>query len=43
MGWNSISFDNDKAGSIVENIRNDMDQFYFVHSYYVDPFDENYF
>ncbi len=40
MGWNSVDFDPDKAGSLTEAIEKTVDQFYFVHSYYVEPKDE---
>ena len=35
MGWNSVSFNDDSA--LTDGIKTDEDQFYFVHSYYVDP------
>ncbi len=35
MGWNSVAFTVDTP--IVEGLRSDKDQFYFVHSYYVEP------
>ena len=35
MGWNSVSFNDDSA--ITDGIKSGNDQFYFVHSYYVEP------
>ena len=35
MGWNSVSFNNDSA--LTDGIKSGEDQFYFVHSYYVEP------
>lgn len=37
MGWNVVSFDSKSA--IVEGLRSGQDQFYFVHSYYIEPAD----
>ena len=39
MGWNSVEF-SDLDDPIVESLSSSNDQFYFVHSYYVDPQDE---
>ena len=35
MGWNSVSFNDDFA--LTDGIKSGNDQFYFVHSYYVEP------
>ena len=35
MGWNSVSFNDDSA--LTDGIKSGEDQFYFVHSYYVEP------
>ena len=35
MGWNSVSFNDDTA--LTDGIKSGEDQFYFVHSYYVEP------
>ena len=35
MGWNSVSFIDDSA--LTYGIKSGEDQFYFVHSYYVEP------
>ena len=35
MGWNSVMFTNDVP--ITDGLKSDEDQFYFVHSYYVEP------
>ena len=35
MGWNSVSFNDDSA--LTDGIKSVSDQFYFVHSYYVEP------
>jgi glutamine amidotransferase len=37
MGWNAVSFDS--AAPLVQGLRSGEDQFYFVHSYYVEPGD----
>ena len=37
MGWNTVTFDGDAP--LTEGLRSGEDQFYFVHSYYVDPKD----
>ena len=35
MGWNAVSFNDDSA--LTDGIKSGEDQFYFVHSYYVEP------
>ena len=35
MGWNSVSFNDDSP--LTDGIKSGNDQFYFVHSYYVEP------
>ena len=35
MGWNSVTFN--AKNSITSGLRSGKDQFYFVHSYYVEP------
>ena len=35
MGWNSVSFNDDSP--VTDGIKSGNDQFYFVHSYYVEP------
>ena len=35
MGWNSVSFNDDSA--LTDGIKSGEEQFYFVHSYYVEP------
>lgn len=37
MGWNSVTFD--PGAAFTEGLRPGQDQFYFVHSYYVQPSD----
>jgi len=37
MGWNSVSFEQDAP--LTEGLRSGEDQFYFVHSYFIDPKD----
>jgi len=37
MGWNAVTF-NSQTG-LVDGLRSGQDQFYFVHSYYIDPAD----
>ena len=39
MGWNSVSFDRDDP--LTEGLESGTDQFYFVHSYYIDPEDKS--
>ena len=39
MGWNSVSFNDDSA--LTDGIKSGEDQFYFVHSYYVEPKNKN--
>lgn len=39
MGWNSVTFT--KEDSIVDGLQSGKDQFYFVHSYYVEPQDKS--
>lgn len=36
MGWNAASFSN-PSDAIVDELESGVDQFYFVHSYYVSP------
>ena len=38
MGWNGVSFD--QPSQLTKGLVSDSDQFYFVHSYYVEPEDE---
>lgn len=40
MGWDDVEFAKDKSPELLEGI-SPSDQFYFVHSYYVDCRDEN--
>ena len=40
MGWNSVHFDPSMAPSLTEGLKSGVDQFYFVHSYYVEPADK---
>ena len=40
MGWNSVDFDSNKTGLLTEALEKTVDQFYFVHSYYVEPKDQ---
>lgn len=37
MGWNSVSFE--EGAPLTDGLRSGEDQFYFVHSYYIDPED----
>lgn len=39
MGWNSVTFDRDDP--LTEGLTSGEDQFYFVHSYYIDPEDKS--
>jgi glutamine amidotransferase len=39
MGWNAVTFD--REDPLTEGLKSGEDQFYFVHSYYIDPEDEN--
>ncbi len=39
MGWNSVSFD--REDPLTEGLESGTDQFYFVHSYYIDPEDKS--
>ena len=39
MGWNSVSFDGEDP--LTEGLESGTDQFYFVHSYYIDPEDKS--
>ncbi|MGJ8649306.1 MAG: imidazole glycerol phosphate synthase subunit HisH [Opitutaceae bacterium] len=39
MGWNAVSFDAEDP--IVEGLASGVDQFYFVHSYYIAPEDSS--
>ena len=39
MGWNAVTFD--REDPMTEGLKSGEDQFYFVHSYYIDPEDEN--
>ena len=38
MGWNSVSFVGDDP--LTDGLESGIDQFYFVHSYYIEPEDE---
>jgi len=38
MGWNSVSFAS--ADPLTNGLKSGIDQFYFVHSYYIEPEDE---
>lgn len=38
MGWNSVSFAGDDP--LTDGLESGIDQFYFVHSYYIEPEDE---
>jgi glutamine amidotransferase len=38
MGWNSVSFAGDDP--LTNGLESGIDQFYFVHSYYIEPEDE---
>ncbi len=38
MGWNSVSFAGDDP--LTAGLESGIDQFYFVHSYYIEPEDE---
>lgn len=37
MGWNSVSFE--EGAPLTDGLRSGEDQFYFVHSFYIDPGD----
>lgn len=37
MGWNTVSFENESP--LTAGLRSGIDQFYFVHSYYIEPED----
>lgn len=37
MGWNSVSFE--EGAPLTDGLRSGGDQFYFVHSYFIDPED----
>lgn len=37
MGWNTVSFE--PAAPLTDGLRSGVDQFYFVHSYYIEPQD----
>jgi len=38
MGWNAVNF---SAGApLTDGLKSGVDQFYFVHSYYIDPLDK---
>lgn len=37
MGWNSVSFE--EGAPLTDGLRSGEDQFYFVHSYFIDPED----
>lgn len=39
MGWNSVTFTGDDP--LTEGLQSGEDQFYFVHSYYIEPEDES--
>jgi glutamine amidotransferase len=39
MGWNSVTFTADDP--IANGLKSDEDQFYFVHSYYVEPVEKD--
>lgn len=39
MGWNSVAFDLDDP--LTKGLQSGTDQFYFVHSYYVEPVDSS--
>ena len=39
MGWNGVSFD--QPSQLTKGLVSDSDQFYFVHSYYVEPEDHS--
>ncbi len=39
MGWNAVTFD--REDPLTEGLKSGEDQFYLVHSYYIDPEDEN--
>lgn len=39
MGWNSVAFTADDP--IANGLKSDEDQFYFVHSYYVEPVEKD--
>tara|TARA_E500000178_G_scaffold315127_1_gene333844 strand:+ start:387 stop:1043 length:657 start_codon:yes stop_codon:yes gene_type:complete len=41
MGWNSVRFDSDAHSSLTDGLESGVDQFYFVHSYYVEPKDKS--
>ncbi len=38
MGWNAVSFE--PGAPLTEGLKSGEDQFYFVHSYYIDPEDK---
>ena len=40
MGWNSVYFDPSMEPSLTEGLKSGVDQFYFVHSYYIEPADK---
>ena len=39
MGWNAVSFE--PGAPLTEGLVSGLDQFYFVHSYYIEPQDES--
>ncbi len=39
MGWNSVSFE--EGAPLTDGLRSGEDQFYFVHSYFIDPEDSD--
>ncbi len=39
MGWNAVSFE--PGDAITEGLKSGEDQFYFVHSYYIEPEDKS--
>ena len=39
MGWNAVHFDSNDT--ITEGLLSGEDQFYFVHSYYIEPSDRS--
>jgi len=39
MGWNTVSFE--PGDAITEGLKSGEDQFYFVHSYYIEPEDKS--
>ncbi len=41
MGWNEVRFTGDRIPGLLDGLSSGGDQFYFVHSYYVEPTGES--